>query len=68
MKMKKDTNTSGDANRLWTTELAAWRLNVCPRTVARYTRAGLLPCVKLNSRLVRYRPEDVEAFIQDARI
>jgi len=48
-------------------EVAA-RLGVCVHTIARATRAGLLPAVKFNARLVRYRPEAVEAFIGAAAV
>lgn len=41
-------------------------VGVCPHTVARYTRAGLLPCVRINSRVIRYRREDVQAFVNAA--
>ncbi len=33
-------------------------------TVARLTKRGLLPAIVLGPRLIRYRPEDVEKFIQ----
>ena len=44
----------------------AAQLNLCPHTVARYTRQGLLPCLRVNARLIRYRSEDVQAFIEVA--
>lgn len=41
-------------------------LGVSTRSVARYTEDGYLPCVRLPSGTVRYRPEDVDAFIAEA--
>jgi Helix-turn-helix domain len=49
---------------LWTRKQVAEALKVCPHSVARYTRAGLLPCVRLNRRVVRYRLIDVEKLIE----
>ena len=39
-------------------------LGLCVHSVARYTRRGLLPAVTLGPRLIRYRAEDIERFIQ----
>ena len=39
---------------------------MCVHSVARYTRAGLLPCLRINRRVVRYDPAVVRAFIQSA--
>jgi excisionase family DNA binding protein len=44
----------------------AQRLGTCPHTVARLTRKGLLPCLRFNSRLIRYKREDVDKFISSA--
>jgi hypothetical protein len=41
----------------------AERLLVCRHTVARYTKLGLLPVVVINRRVLRYRPEDLDALI-----
>jgi len=43
-------------------------LGLCVHSVARYTRAGLLPCIKLNARVVRYKVADVEQFIKSAAV
>ena len=32
-------------------------------TVLRWTLRGDLPCLRFNSRMIRYRKEDVEGFI-----
>ena len=46
----------------------AERLCVCPHTIQRLTRRGVLPAIVFNRRLIRYAPETVEAFIQSALI
>jgi len=52
---------------LWTRKQVADALGLCVHSIARYTRAGLLPCIKLNRRVVRYDPGAVEAFIKSAK-
>lgn len=52
---------------LWTRKQVADALGLCVHSVARYTRAGLLPCIKLNRRVVRYDPGAVQAFIRSAQ-
>lgn len=47
-------------------EVAA-KLNVCPHTVQRLTRQGLLRAITFNRRLIRYDPEVVDAFIRSAK-
>lgn len=44
------------------------RLGVCTHTVQRLTRRGMLPALVFNKRLIRYRPEVVEAFINSAAV
>ncbi len=46
----------------------ARELKTCTHTIARLTRKGVLPCLKFNSRLIRYRREDVDKFISSARV
>jgi hypothetical protein len=41
-------------------------LNVCGHSIQRYERRGLLRSIRINRRVVRYKVEDVEAFIQSA--
>ena len=36
---------------------------VDPKTVARYERQGFLTPIRLNCRVIRYRREELEAFI-----
>lgn len=47
---------------LFTTETLAEFLQVSPHTVRREREAGRLPFVRIRD-LVRYRPEDVEAYL-----
>lgn len=44
----------------------ARRLGVCPHTVQRLTRRGLLQAYTFNRRLIRYSPEVVDAYIRAA--
>jgi excisionase family DNA binding protein len=43
---------------------AGARLHVKPRTVLDLAKRGLIPSVRIG-RIVRFRPEDIEAFIAD---
>jgi excisionase family DNA binding protein len=49
---------------LFTTESLAEYLQVSPHTVRREREAGRLPFIRIRD-LVRYRPEDVEAYLSD---
>lgn len=49
---------------LYTTETLAEYLQVSPHTVRREREAGRLPFVRIRD-LVRYRPEDVEAYLSN---
>lgn len=51
---------------LWTRKQVADALQLCVHSVARYTKAGVLPCIRLNRRAIRYDPGIVEAFIKSA--
>ena len=48
---------------LHTTESLAEYLQVSPHTVRREREAGRLPYIRIRD-LVRYRPEDVEKYLQ----
>jgi len=48
---------------LYTTETLADYLQVSPHTVRREREAGRLPFVRIRD-LIRYRPEDVESYLQ----
>jgi hypothetical protein len=52
---------------LLTRKQVADALGVCVHSVARYTRAGLLPCLRINRRVIRYDPRAVEAFLRGAK-
>jgi hypothetical protein len=73
-KLLEQPNTSGQTapqtslSPLWTRRQVAEALGLCPHSVARYTRAGLLPCIKLNARVVRYDARVVRAFIESAAV
>jgi len=46
----------------------ALHLGVSTHSVARYSRNGQLPFVMINSRTIRYRPEDVQRFVEESRV
>ncbi len=51
---------------LMTRPQVAERIGTCPRTVRNYERSGLLRPIRLaGKRLVRYRREDVERFLEE---
>ena len=52
--------------RLLTTDAAARALSVSPRTIMRMADRGDLPTVRIERRLVRFRPEDIEQLIERA--
>lgn len=52
-----------DNSDLLTRGQVAKRLNVCRHTIARLTKKGRLRPIYINSRLVRYRREDVDRLI-----
>lgn len=73
-KLAKQEN-GGDQNTpqtsfspLWTRRQVAEALQLCVHSVARYSRDGLLPCIKLNQRVVRYDPDVVRSFIKSGRV
>lgn len=43
---------------------AAERLGVNPRTIRGYIAAGDLPAYRLGKRLIRVRPEDIDALLR----
>ena len=51
--------------RLVTARQVAELLGVTPKTVLRWTGRGLLPAIKLPSGAIRYRPEDVDAWLHE---
>lgn len=48
---------------LLTAEEVAERLEVTPRYVLQLAREGRLPRVKLSHKCVRFRPDDVRAYV-----
>lgn len=52
-------------DRLLTCEEVAKLLSLKDLTVRRWTKEGKIPCVRIGGRAVRYRPSDLEKWIQD---
>jgi predicted DNA-binding transcriptional regulator AlpA len=52
---------------LWTRKQVADALGLGVPSVYRYTKRGLLPCIVINRRVVRYDPQAVQAFIDSAK-
>jgi excisionase family DNA binding protein len=55
-------------SRLLTTREVATLLAVSPETILRRARAGELPAFRIASNALRFRPEDVEAFLERATV
>ncbi|MGH3077240.1 MAG: helix-turn-helix domain-containing protein [Gaiellaceae bacterium] len=53
------------SERLVTARDVAEQLGVTPKTVLRWTGRGLLPAIRLPSGALRYRPEDVDAWLHE---
>jgi excisionase family DNA binding protein len=49
---------------LWNPRQAAEALSISERTLATYTKSGLLPVVRIGSS-VRYSPDELRAWIRD---
>ncbi len=58
------TSDQGIRLGLFTRKQVAHQLDTCVHTVARLTKRGLLPAIVLGPRLIRYKAQDVEKFIQ----
>ena len=50
-------------DRLLTTREVADRLGLAPETVLRWARRGKLPAVYLSSRAIRFREDDLDAWL-----
>lgn len=53
---------------LLTTEEVARTLVLCPHTVRRLVRKGVLPCLRFNARRIRFDSTAVEAYIASANV
>lgn len=42
----------------------AKRLNLTPGTIRRWARAGIIPCLKLSSKVVRFDTDEVESALR----
>jgi excisionase family DNA binding protein len=50
---------------LLTAREVAERLNVSPSTILRWTRAGVLPGFRLPGGALRYRADEIEAWVEE---
>ncbi len=55
--------TCNSASELVTAEAIAERYGVTVETVRRWTRNGLIPCLRPSRSTVRYRPDEVDRAI-----
>jgi predicted site-specific integrase-resolvase len=53
----------GPARNLITKSNAAARFAICPHTLMRWVRAGRLAVIRLNSRVVRFDPQEIQRLI-----
>ncbi len=58
-----DATRRNDLESLLTAEEVAELLQVEPGTVRQWVKKGEIPVVKINSRLNRFRPSDLEQWI-----
>ena len=67
---KADVQAQREYEALLTEEQAAERLGVSPGTLRVWRCKGRygLPYVRLGAKSIRYRPEDVEQFIEDQTV
>lgn len=49
---------------LMTHEAAAEYLHVCGKTLRALRQQGLIPYVAITARTIRYRPEDLDAYLE----
>lgn len=56
-----------DTTALLSPAQVATRLGLSTKAVRRLATAGKLPAVRLSERVIRFEPEDVEAFIASKR-
>ena len=54
--------------KLLNTQQTAHLLNVSKSQVKNWAHAQVLPHVRLGPRLLRFRPEDLEVFLQQRRV
>lgn len=66
IKKTSTTHETPQANRLLSRKEVAARWGTSTETVKRRAREGLLPSLRFNQRLVRYRLSDVEKAERDA--
>ncbi len=52
------------SDRLLTAREVAALFGVCPETVLRWTRRGELPAIRLSRGALRYRPDELEAWLE----
>jgi hypothetical protein len=50
--------------QLLTHDQAAARIGVCAKTLRQFRKQGLIRYVAVTGRLIKYRPEDCDAFIE----
>jgi hypothetical protein len=64
----KSSTESTNTEPLLSRAAVAEKLGVCPHTVQRLTRRGLLPALVFNKRLIRYTAEAVGTYIKQAAV
>ena len=66
--LDESENPTERITRLLSRAEVALRIGVCPHTIQRLTRRGILPAIVFNRRLIRYSPDAVEAYIKAAAV
>lgn len=53
---------------LITAEQLAERLSLRPGTIRRWTQAGIIPCLRLSGKVIRFDPVEVEQTLKDRAV
>jgi excisionase family DNA binding protein len=64
--MTKNQPINENTNLLTQREVAKL-LGICPETVCRWTRRGLIPCVRVGRRFLRYERPALAALLSSRR-
>ena len=65
--MITEVKPSPEAERLYSRAKLALRWNCSKETIKRREKSGLLPALKFNSRVTRYRLSDIERIEHEAQ-
>ncbi len=56
------------AVRLWTVASLAEAARVCPHTIRRWEKRGLICALRINGRVIRFEDAEVQRFLASAKV